>query len=266
MELSRIMIPYRFSSTPPKKGKMERHWKYYESTGAFLKPVVVNADGILIDGYVEYLIAQRCGMEVIEVSIEESKNKLRAASAVGELFHDGRLEEQSGYMVITNGNHYINFDEIGRVRKVASFQEARKYHNLENVIAMMENKPSQTGGYSVYNLDNKQYIFSMPYKAKRHSFSLDKRKRIYARGKGKCALCGKKIPFDDFTVDHIIPLILNGSNEEDNLQIACFDCNSCKGGIAPEIFLDRVTQIFMYQMEKKLSRKELEIIKMVAEV
>ena len=54
-------------------------------------------------------------MEVIEVSIGESKKRLRSASAVGEPFYDGGSEEKSGYMVITNGCHYINFDERGMI-------------------------------------------------------------------------------------------------------------------------------------------------------
>lgn len=43
----------------------------------------------------------------------------------------------------------------------------------------------------------------------------------------KCANCGSEI---DLHIDHITPLSLNGSNELENLQILCKECNLSKGG------------------------------------
>lgn len=49
----------------------------------------------------------------------------------------------------------------------------------------------------------------------------------------------------------IVPLNLGGADRLENIQIACFACNQLKKNILPEDFLNRVTNVFMYQMEKK---------------
>lgn len=58
-------------------------------------------------------------------------------------------------------------------------------------------------------------------------------------------------PWYDMTLDHIVPLNLGGADRLENIQIACFACNQLKKNILPEDFLNRVTNVFMYQMEKK---------------
>jgi len=57
-----------------------------------------------------------------------------------------------------------------------------------------------------------------------------KRKAIYVRDDLACVYCGKGI--EDgiiFTLDHLIPQELGGSNHESNLVTACKTCNSQKG-------------------------------------
>lgn len=76
-------------------------------------------------------------------------------------------------------------------------------------------------------------------------------KMLYKQYDGRCQLCGKKLTLDDMTLDHIVPLNLGGADRLENIQIACFACNQLKKNILPEDFLNRVTNVFMYQMEKK---------------
>lgn len=45
----------------------------------------------------------------------------------------------------------------------------------------------------------------------------------------RCLRCGKRAPDIRLTVDHVIPLELGGTNDIDNLQPLCFECNSGKG-------------------------------------
>lgn len=50
-------------------------------------------------------------------------------------------------------------------------------------------------------------------------------------------MCGRKITFEQMTVDHIIPLVMNGIDNVSNLQCTCEVCNKFKGAILPEDFL-----------------------------
>ncbi len=44
-----------------------------------------------------------------------------------------------------------------------------------------------------------------------------------------CPLCGNVVPWDELTVDHIVPKSLGGSDKIENLQFAHRDCNGRKG-------------------------------------
>lgn len=59
-----------------------------------------------------------------------------------------------------------------------------------------------------------------------------KRKILYDKQCGKCAICGRQLQIDDririedyLTVDHILPVARGGSNRMDNLQGLCWECN-----------------------------------------
>jgi 5-methylcytosine-specific restriction endonuclease McrA len=53
--------------------------------------------------------------------------------------------------------------------------------------------------------------------------------RVVRRDNNQCQLCGKVLKDDEIEFDHIIPVALGGSSEEQNLRVACFDCNRSKG-------------------------------------
>ena len=57
---------------------------------------------------------------------------------------------------------------------------------------------------------------------------------------------------EDVTIDHIKPLAMGGTNDVSNLACTCFGCNQLKGSAVPESFFQRVNDIFMFQMEKKM--------------
>ena len=67
-----------------------------------------------------------------------------------------------------------------------------------------------------------------------------KRKILFEKQNGKCALCGKQLQINDhtrlddyMTLDHIIPVSCGGGNGLVNLQGLCVDCNREKKDIYP---------------------------------
>jgi len=53
------------------------------------------------------------------------------------------------------------------------------------------------------------------------------------------------------TIDHIKPLSMGGEDDVENLSCTCHPCNLFKGNILPSDFMERITDIFLYQMERQ---------------
>lgn len=62
--------------------------------------------------------------------------------------------------------------------------------------------------------------------------------RLYKLQKGKCACCGKKLG-DNYHLDHIIPIVLGGSNTDDNIQLLRARCNLQKHAKHPIDFMQQ---------------------------
>lgn len=73
------------------------------------------------------------------------------------------------------------------------------------------------------------------------SFTSDQIRGLFLLQKGCCAICNGKL-LDKFHRDHIMPLVLGGSNDISNIQILCPSCNSKKGAKHP---IDYAKQIGM---------------------
>lgn len=60
--------------------------------------------------------------------------------------------------------------------------------------------------------------------------SSEKRGLVVARAKNLCEYCLSRADFatETFVIDHIFPISLGGSNELDNLALACSGCNGRK--------------------------------------
>jgi len=65
--------------------------------------------------------------------------------------------------------------------------------------------------------------------------ALARRRRIYRRDRGRCGFCGQPVAFDQLHLDHKLPRIAGGGDEDDNLQAAHAVCNLRAGrkGYAP---------------------------------
>lgn len=100
--------------------------------------------------------------------------------------------------------------------------------------------------------------------SKRRTFSQAERNDVYANDEGRCAICGKFVRFDEFTVDHIIPLAKGGTNEMSNLQCSCVTCNRIKQDILPQDLMEKLTDIMVYQLKKKENKRFKKIIRKIA--
>lgn len=56
---------------------------------------------------------------------------------------------------------------------------------------------------------------------------------LYNSQRGKCAICGNKLDWGQFHVDHKIPHSKGGGNEFSNLQLTHGSCNQSKGNGVP---------------------------------
>jgi len=56
------------------------------------------------------------------------------------------------------------------------------------------------------------------------------RQNIYARDKYKCQYCGRQLPTEELTYDHIIPKSRGGKTKWENIVTCCIQCNRRKGG------------------------------------
>jgi 5-methylcytosine-specific restriction endonuclease McrA len=69
-----------------------------------------------------------------------------------------------------------------------------------------------------------------PKKARQKIGKLEVR-AVVERANGACEACGKTVADGaKLEVDHLIPLCQNGTNDIDNLQLLCRDCNAVKSG------------------------------------
>lgn len=57
------------------------------------------------------------------------------------------------------------------------------------------------------------------------------RRLVWQRANGRCEYCQMRQEFDELTfqIEHVIPKKHHGSNEAENLALACFACNNHKG-------------------------------------
>ena len=164
-------------------------------------------------------------------------------------------------IVITNGDLYIYLNRYGKCRKTDNEAEALLYQNVDRAIAYMEIAPKKTRGYYVLDTETRKVLWSRQerkierkrerVKYERKKFSIDTKKMLYLNAGGRCVLCGRKLTLEKATLDHIVPLFCGGADSVENLQICCEEDNLFKGSILPEDFFERITKIFMYQMEKK---------------
>ena len=154
--------------------------------------------------------------------------------------------------IITNGRRYISISETGKVNKVECREDATEFPTVALAYKVIVKASRKTNGYKIKGSEEPK---TSGKARKRITFPKEVRERVYAKAEGKCALCGRKLLYEEMTLDHIVPLAMGGADAEENLQCACNACNLFKGSILPEDFMQRIRQIFIYQMGKKYGKR-----------
>lgn len=75
--------------------------------------------------------------------------------------------------------------------------------------------------------DAREYAIKSTYK----KISKEKLRGKYG---GRCAYCNVRLARDEETMDHYLPKALGGTNDFDNLRLACQPCNGLKGDMHPD--------------------------------
>lgn len=93
----------------------------------------------------------------------------------------------------------------------------------------------------------------------RRKFTDYEKKTVYARGNGRCALCGRPIDFESMTIDHKIPLSRGGTNDFANLQPTCGVCNLLKNALTMPELMGKIAEIKRNNRKMKI-RNFLEVM------
>lgn len=170
---------------------------------------------------------------------------------------EGKDEVEKMAIVITNGVLYIYLTEDGKHRKTDDISYALCFEDLSSAVTYMKKTPAKTKGYYVLDTETRTILWSRSenkigtVRYNRKKYSQEVKRMLYLKADGRCQLCGRKLLFSEITLDHIVPLACGGADSVENLQICCYEDNQFKRNILPEDFFERITKIFMYQMEKK---------------
>lgn len=98
-------------------------------------------------------------------------------------------------------------------------------------------------------------------KTPRRCFTSKERSEIYIRDKGRCGICGKFIPLNEFTIDHIIPISKGGTYDYDNLQCCCFKCNQLKSNETPDDFYEKMFIALINHAKQQNNKKMKKFLK-----
>ena len=102
-------------------------------------------------------------------------------------------------------------------------------------------------------LDEKETLnFLERHPLPRKKIPAEMRERIYRMFGGRCAYCGQPIELSEMQVDHVMPYVYGGPDEEDNFLPACEVCNRVKSSSTIEGFRSDVRHCGEIHRKRKI--------------
>lgn len=77
IKIKKIKIPKAFTTTCPSAAKMQRKYSHYRKTKQMMEKIVVNRNGILLDGYTTYLLCKMFDIKSVEVEVRDEHHNNR---------------------------------------------------------------------------------------------------------------------------------------------------------------------------------------------
>lgn len=158
----------------------------------------------------------------------EYTKKQRAANPLARKKHDAEYRAKNSEKVAQSKEHYrlANLDKVAAAKRKWRMDNPEKMQAARN--AWESNNP------------DKKRVHRENRRARERDaggrMSADIVSVLMEKQKCQCVVCKKDIA-KKYEIDHVVPLILGGSNDDDNLQLLCVTCNRSKGKKHPVDFM-----------------------------
>ena len=133
-------------------------------------------------------------------------------------------------------------NKVKEVRKIICEEKS----NVNTIYSVVNNENDESIKCSIVN--KKESASNDIVRQKRIQISPEKRALIYCKSNRICPICGKQLRCDDYTIDHIKPLSLGGTYDNDNLQAVHHKCNLMKANLNPDEFIMLVNDVAQNNM------------------
>ena len=149
--------------------------------------------------------------------------------------------------ILRKGNEYCFLDGRNKIHRTQDIGFATRFTDIKKACDLLYLARKKLKGFRVVDLDA-DMVMAGKDSTKRRMFSEPERMAVYNRCKGRCGICGRFVPYDEFTVEHIIPLEKGGTNAMENLQCAHSWCNLIKHNASMEELMVKLVEIVLYQV------------------
>lgn len=150
--------------------------------------------------------------------------------------------------ILQRGQDYCCLDGRNKIHKTRDIGSATRFKDIRKAYDLLYAARKKLKGFKAVGLDADMVVAGKG-STKRRVFTEPERSAVYNRYKGRCGICGKFVPYEVFTIDHIVPLEKGGTNAMENLQCAHGWCNYVKGDDSVKELTGKLAGIVLHQMK-----------------